>query len=561
MHTRNWIIVVLIFIIFTTLVQIGGLVSPLWIYIETNNNITVGVGLYYRIGCEASSGNNCSAAGFPRLPFGYNTTATYDQMSWKAIVGLETASGGLGIVLTIMMIIYLIGFGVWKKMNGLNIAMVVICILAWLSLIAGLVVYIVFYGLVIVRSPDVNARSFPWSPLICLVAAILFFIITFLIRLRCRNRNYLKNAIPTSTDSKLALNPFTKNKLMMRYFTPSPYKEERRQALYAANSHYSDQSHLLGNGFTVGAIEQSTGVENMGFRNNYSRAIEYNVNNRMNGAAVPVIQTSTLPVGTFVGSTKTVVEGGMSGNIYDRDLSSFVNNNNKGTYGTEVVKRTLVTRTVGENSYGAEEDQRRNIAYQPEVKGVNTNTVYTHHHHQQQQQQTSASQIPDRRIVQDENIVGNSVTLNRNRGYDAFSDIDTETVYYTGKEGFRPITLGREMYVKNKGRPIATSSGVTTSYVVSSSLQPVKEEQTIEEVTVIERGAGRVAQQHSNFRVPADHRVTTGLQKAADYTVHTRTFTDNQAADQVVHTAGNLSGKTFAYNGTYIYRPYSESSY
>lgn len=430
-----------------------------------------------------------------------------------------------------------------------------------LSLIAGLIVYIVFYGKVITRSPEVSPRSFPWSPLICLFAAIFFFIITFLIRFRCRNRNYVKNAIPTSTDSKLALNPSTKNQLMKRYFTPSPYREDRRQALYASGT-FSDQSHLLGNGFTAGAIEQSTGVENMGFSNVYSRAIEYNVTDRSNGSAVPVIETNTLPVGTYAGSTTAAVNGGYRLSGRDRDLSSLVNhNNNTGTFGTEVVKRTLVTRTVGENTYGTEVDQRRNIAYQPnvayqpEVRGVNSQSVHTY-----QQGPRAVGQVLDQTISQNDSVFGNSVTLNRTRGYDAFSDIDTETVYYTGREGFKPIVLGRESYNRNNTRNSA-SGAWGSSFGMRQSLQPVKEEQTIETVTVTERGGGQVATQGLNFRYPADHNVTTGVQKAADYTVHTRTFTDNRAVDQVIETPGQLSGKKFAYNGTYIYRPYSESSY
>ena len=96
---------------------------------------------------------------------------------------------------------------------------------------AGIIVYVIFYGDVIVKSSDLSRESFPWSVLMVFIAALLFVVITILLRLRCRNRNYLQHAIPTSADSKMGLNPLTKSQVMKRYFTPSPYREDRREGI------------------------------------------------------------------------------------------------------------------------------------------------------------------------------------------------------------------------------------------------------------------------------------------------------------------------------------------
>uniref|UniRef100_A0A0B6ZQY2 Uncharacterized protein n=1 Tax=Arion vulgaris TaxID=1028688 RepID=A0A0B6ZQY2_9EUPU len=556
MRTQLWIKVVLGWIIFATILQIVGLVAPLWIYLDTSD-FTVGVGLFYRIGCEASSGDNCTVTGFPILPFDYNTAATYNQDSWEAIQWLEIIAASFGVILTVLMVVYLVGFGVWKKMNNLNIAMVIVCISAWLPLAIGLIIYIIYYGKVITRSPEVSGRSFPWSPVMCLIAGIIFFIITILIRIRCRNRNFVKNAIPTSTDSKIALNPSTKNQFMKRYFSPSPYREDRRQALYSSVYSSNDTNHLLGNGFTVGAIEH-TGIDNTGVVNRNSRAIEYNVvSNVENVPMTHMIQTNNLSAGTFTGNevVTTGVNTNFTGTIYERDLNSFVNNNT--THYDNNVIETYVTRNLGDSVYAGRIERENVTNYQQdeiEVKRQNYN-------------QSQWTNIPANKEIkyEEERVFRNSTILHHDVGYDDFSEIDAETVYYTGKEGFTPITFNRtQSYntsdIRNSTTKMDANYNFSTSREFRQPLQPVIEERSIQEVIVTQSDPEKpVVQKH--IRLPADHRVINGFQKASDYTVHTRPLTDNLDNDQFILTPGKLSGKRSKYNGSHIYRPYAESSY
>ena len=73
MKPRKWIVITLVLLLLATALHIAGLVAPCWIYLKTSD-YRVGVGLYYRVGCEASSGNNCTNPAFPTdLQFGYNS--------------------------------------------------------------------------------------------------------------------------------------------------------------------------------------------------------------------------------------------------------------------------------------------------------------------------------------------------------------------------------------------------------------------------------------------------------------------------------------------------------
>ncbi|XP_012935977.2 uncharacterized protein LOC101864373, partial [Aplysia californica] len=218
MKPRAWIIVTLIFIALAAALQIGGVVAPMWVWLE-DDNFNVGVGLFFRVGCETACIN---------ASFNYLDVNTRDRTYWIHLIWLETLAACLAILLIVMMMVYLCGFGRWK-MSGLNTTMVVTALLAWLCIAVGLILFIVFNGIIITRSPDVSSVSFPWSAFMCFFAGIFYVIISMLIRCRCRTRRYVKNAIPTSGDSKMALNPSTGSQLVRRFFTPSPYREERRQ--------------------------------------------------------------------------------------------------------------------------------------------------------------------------------------------------------------------------------------------------------------------------------------------------------------------------------------------
>ena len=88
--------------------------------------------------------------------------------------------------------------------------------LAGLCVVAGLIVYCVAYWPVAGTSPLVSALSFPWSLLLCLLAAVLLLVVSVLVRAKCRSSVYLKHAIPMSGDAKMDLHPVTKQGLLHR---------------------------------------------------------------------------------------------------------------------------------------------------------------------------------------------------------------------------------------------------------------------------------------------------------------------------------------------------------
>lgn len=373
----------------------------------------------------------------------------------------------------------------------------------------------------------------------------------------------MKNAIPTSTDSKMALNPSTKNQLMKRYFTPSPYREDRRQALYS--SIYSDQTRLIGNGFAHGAVE-SSGFENRGLENRVSRAIEYNNANdiREQTPVTRVVETKNLSSGTFVGNgaANTFGVDNFQGTVYEQNLGSYVQQNVAENRGAEVIKKTYITTITGDTSYGNGVTRAEVTNYRPEVREDRQKYI------QQQWEASRGHEALGRSgrefVSREEKVIGTQTTLAREREHDAFSELEAETVFYTGKEGFEPIGLSRRTTNIQDVRSNHINGGVSNGYVVTQeirqSTQPIQKEEIIEEVTVIERDTGKAARQNKVFRIPADHNLTAGTQKSTDYTVHTRTFTENQASDELLLAPGYLSGKP-QYNGTYVYRPYSETSY
>ncbi|KAH9520022.1 hypothetical protein Btru_071488 [Bulinus truncatus] len=507
-------------------------------------------------------------------------TSTYDLAEWEAIVWLESIASCLAVLLAIMMVVFRIGFGAWKKMSNLNMAMVIMTCFLCSTLAAGLIIYFVKFGKVITRSPDISTQSFPWSTLMCFIAFFFFLLIAALTHFKCRASHYVENAIPFSADSKLALNPSTKNQLMRRYFTPSPYREERRQALSVYS--YNDQSFLLGNG-----TASSRGFEYKGVANGGLKAIEYNteqaVSDKVDYHYVPVINTLNLPTGVVSGDSvrSSYINGGVSSN---RDVVS-------GNHGSRVVERTYLTTTTtsgGESGhvthtnrlYQEEEEEMRRRQEEEgyrwrkeEYRRKQEEEEYRLRQEEQHRQWAAAqAEAAQRRRAQESQHLAVKKTVLRENRHDAFSDIsgqdvnsDARTIYYTGKDDRSDVS--RDVYARvirsdqhqgggNGHRGLVTREVVTTRVQPPTPPPPVRHDVT-REVTVIEREAGGHTTHPAHFHVSADRDVTEGVQGVDFHTDHIR----HQAHEKVVMAPGHLTGDKFKYNGTYIYRPYSEDLY
>ncbi|PVD37633.1 hypothetical protein C0Q70_00230 [Pomacea canaliculata] len=248
MGVTQWIIITIILAFIGLLLQVAGYVAPMWIWLETDSFL-VGVGLWFTTGCGLSGtcGENTTT---PEVSFIYATDGMYRQTEFDAVRALETLGLGAATFLLLVLVVYRMGYGKWDRMGQLNWAAFCLSSLAWLLILAGLVVYCAFFWPVVGTSPLLTRRSFPWSLLMCLLAAFFFIVVCVLIRVKCRDASdYVKNAIPTSGDHKLDLNPVTKTGLMNRYFSPSPYQEDRRSV--PALSAYHDE----GNGGGVDVID------------------------------------------------------------------------------------------------------------------------------------------------------------------------------------------------------------------------------------------------------------------------------------------------------------------
>ncbi|XP_059174020.1 uncharacterized protein LOC131954372 [Physella acuta] len=542
MQRKGWVSLTLFLIVVATVIHIAGLVSPLWIWL-VKTEYTVAVGLYYRVGCGASTDGPCTSPTFKTdLPFNYIAEYTYKTKEWEAIVWLESIAAGIAVLLCVMALVYRAGFGVWKKMSSLNLAMTITAILTWLPLGAGLILYIIRYGLVITRSPDLNSRSFPWSPLLCLIAGVIFFIVPFFIRLKCSHRNYIQHAIPTSADSKMVLNPSTKNQIMRRYFSPSPYREDRRQALQSPESVYSnDQRYLLGNG-------HARAITNGGFTNPSMKAIEYEVVDNQVGVSgdvqykyTPVIETANLVTGVTLGSEVTKGEVVNRNIVYNSEVKPL---NNIET--TQVIERTYVTKT-GSGGYGGNysTDQAEYLRRQEEM------------HRQWEELQAQAAE----RRFREERLVGTQVVLS-DRRHDGFSDINDDasvgkTIFYTGKEGVTRVLGSGLRSQSNYTAEVTRNEGHFKQNGVVQEIRtvihpPTPPPQVYREVKVIEQEKGHL---HKDFRVLAD----SSVDKSGVYTSHIRPATPS--GDKLVLSPGYLSGDRIKYNGTYMYRPYTEEIY
>lgn len=261
MEAEGWIGLTIVLAILATLVQIGGYVVPLWIWLEAGK-FEVGVGLWYTIGCGTEGSCNATV---PDLAFGYGKKDIYDKPAFNAVRGLETVGLALGVLLVLFLGVYRCGYGSWTSMGQLNLTAFITCSLAWMCILAGLIVYCASFWPIVGTSPFLTSRSWPWALLICFVAALLFIVVSVLIRLKCKERGYVQHAIPTSGDSKMDLNPVTKHGLFHRYFTPIQYNENRR-ANFAIAGH--DEGTLVPSmdRHLIGAEDQHT-LEGSGLEN------------------------------------------------------------------------------------------------------------------------------------------------------------------------------------------------------------------------------------------------------------------------------------------------------
>lgn len=276
METAHWITLTLLLSILAMLVQITGYVAPMWIWVEVGA-FRVGVGLWYTVGCGLS--NTCGNVTTPDIVFGYLAADTSAKPQYDAVRALETLGLAGAVLLVLFLIVYRIGYGRWDRMEDLNRAAFIVCVFAWILILVGLIVYCAFYWPVVGTSPLLSNRSFPWSIIFCLFAALLLIIICVLIRAKCRTSHFVKHAIPTSGDSKMDLHPVTKTGLLNRYFTPSPYREDRRST-YALSAYYDEGNNA--NGMTrrlIGPEERHvSAIDNVAFQG--TQAVENGITYR-----------------------------------------------------------------------------------------------------------------------------------------------------------------------------------------------------------------------------------------------------------------------------------------
>ncbi|KAK7113520.1 uncharacterized protein [Littorina saxatilis] len=266
MNVKSWINVTLLLALLATLLQIAGYVAPMWIWLEVDSFL-VGIGLWFTTGCGLDNSCNTTA---PTLAFGYSADDTFNKPQYNAVRGLETIGLAAGILLLLFLVVYRVGYGRWTHLEQLNFTAFIASIITWLCILAGLIVFCAYYWPVVGTSPILNRESFPWSLLMCLFAAFFYIIVCVLIRVKCRDRDYLKHAIPTSGDSKMDLNPVTKQGILHRYFTPLHYNEKRRMN-FAIGGGYTDEGTVVP-GMTrrlIGPEERHvTSVDNIAFQGN-----------------------------------------------------------------------------------------------------------------------------------------------------------------------------------------------------------------------------------------------------------------------------------------------------
>ncbi|KAL8591181.1 hypothetical protein ACOMHN_057921 [Nucella lapillus] len=216
MEIPGWINLTILVSLVATALQVAGYVVPMWIWLDVED-FRVGVGLWFTIGCGLQG--TCKTAP-PTVAFGYTTDDTWTQPQFSAVRGLETLALAGSVLLLLFLVVYRAGWGQWADLGQLNLAAFLTSVLTWLCILAGLIVYCAYYWPVVGTSPMVTRTSFPWSLVLCLFAAFFFIVVSVLIRVKCRDRARLKNAVPISGDTHMETYPVTKHGLLHRYFLP-----------------------------------------------------------------------------------------------------------------------------------------------------------------------------------------------------------------------------------------------------------------------------------------------------------------------------------------------------
>ncbi|XP_041364027.1 uncharacterized protein LOC121379450 [Gigantopelta aegis] len=273
MDRRHWVTLAWFIILLATLVLLGGYAAPMWLWLQSSDGIHYfGVGLWYYVGCSDAS---CITT--TKVKVDTKTDIIYDATGFQAIRGLETV-GVVGCCLLLVCgMTYRIGFNNWTHMKTLNTALVIMTVLTELVILAGVIVFGVMYWSWIINSTLVSSRSFPWSPLLCLIAFFILLVPLFLLRTKAREYHYIHGAIPMSGDAKLDLNPQMKTAMSQRYFTPSPYAEDRRTTI-DQSAYYDDVFDKPA--YTISNFENKTYTRNQVDSTPLVSNVVYGVENR-----------------------------------------------------------------------------------------------------------------------------------------------------------------------------------------------------------------------------------------------------------------------------------------
>ena len=479
--------------------------------------------------------------------------------------------------------------------------------------IAGLVVYIVFYGKVITHSSDVSGDSFPWSVLMVFLAAILFIIINILIRLRCRNRNHLQHAIPTSADSKMALNPSTKSQVMKRYFTPSPYREDRREAISNTPSTSNTEqgrvvrTGLQSNNFGPQIVEHIQTNGNLQTQSRYEQeAITSNVIQTHHMR--PGVSTAPAPSGYSYTHQKTFNTDFITSTADDRSQKRQEmviyqqpqkqqlqqvyyqqHHQQQPQQQQQLQEIQSITTRINRDHFQQQIPPPQQQQQLQEIQSVTTRFNHDHFQHQmpppQQQQQLQSvntrfnhdqfqHQIPQPQQQQQQLQKIQTVTTRMNRENvqaptlddTQIDNMESETIFYKG---------GGDITVKN----LSFVQGVTTDQGQRDGLGYSWERRDYtnggfatediggrdEQVTAFHATEFLAsARPHEvrlasidSFRVGAEHQDVEPFRQLP--TTHMRRA--NQRNGRVLSGASLTSGKGHQYNSKFMYRPYTEQSY
>ncbi|KAL8587465.1 hypothetical protein ACOMHN_062198 [Nucella lapillus] len=272
METKTWINITLGLTILASILQMVGFVAPMWIWIEVDSYLA-GVGLWYASGCGIDGTCNVTA---PPVAYNYTPENTFRNPAFHAVQALETLGTAGGVLVLLFMILYKMGYSKWIYLHYLHLLVFITCILTWLCVLTGVIVFCAAYWPVVGTSPLLSSRSFPWSLLLCLFAGVLFIFVSVFNRLKCWDSDFVKHAIPISGDAQMDLHPVTKQGFWHRYFTPA-YHETRRPN-YAVSMQnegvgVGGANRLLMNG--GGERGAMPAIDNMAFEGNALESFNY----------------------------------------------------------------------------------------------------------------------------------------------------------------------------------------------------------------------------------------------------------------------------------------------